>query len=360
MQRLRELTRRPEFLTDLLQILKSVVAATAAWWFSVKVLDSTLPFLAPWTALLTVHATVHRSLSRGAQTSVASVVGVGLSFLIGTYLGVGVWTFALALFIGLAGARISWIRDEGVAIATTAIFILGSGFNAQQPLLLDRLVEVGLGVAVGIAVNLLIIPPLRDQQAARYVDSINRRMGDVLINMSDEFATSWETDRAEAWFEETESMSEELNSAWQSVRFATESRRANPRHRLIARARGRRQTGQDEVSYDDILERVDEGISHLRHLARTLREASYAEGAWDERFRERWAGIVRDAGHAIADPDAEVDPIYDRVTALARTLSDDHDLPSESWPLYGSLLTSMRHIAVIVDDVASSREAREG
>lgn len=361
MTRRRQLVRRPEFSTDLLQILKSIVAATAAWWLSREVLDSMLPFLAPWTALLTVHATVHRSLSRGAQTTVASTIGVGLSFLIGAYLGVNVWTFALALFVGLAGARLSWIRDEGVAIATTAIFVLGSGFSEQQPLLLDRIMEVGVGVGFGVLANLLIIPPLRDRQAARYVDSINRRMGDVLINMADEFSTSWETDRADAWRQETESMSEELDTAWQSVRFARESRRSNPRYRLsrLGRSqRSRRATGQT-VGYEEILQRVDEGISHLRHLARTLHEAAYSEGAWDERFRERWGTIVRDAGHAIADPDANVDPIYDRITALAREMAADHDLPEETWPLYGSLLSSVRHIAVIVDDVASEREARE-
>lgn len=357
MLQVREVVRRPEFLTDLLQILKSMAAATLAWWISVKLLDSALPFLAPWTALLTVHATVHRSLSRGIQTTVASTVGVGLSFLIGAYLGVNVWTFALALFVGLAGARVSWIRDEGVAIATTAVFILGSGFTEQQPLLLDRLIEVGVGVGIGVAVNLVVIPPLRDQQAARYVDSINRRMGDLLGDMADEFASSWETDKADAWRRETESMTHELETAWQSVKFARESRLANPRHRLGRGGPGR-VTGRD-VGFEEILPRVDEGISHLRHLARTLHEAAYAEGAWDERFRERWTHIVRDAGRAIADPDADVEPIHGRLTALAREMSDDADLPKESWPLYGSLLSSMRHIAVIVDDVASDRRARE-
>ena len=82
-------------------------------------------------------------------------------------------------------------------------------------------------------------------------------------------------------------------------------------------------------------------------------------GAWGERFRERWAAIVRDAGHAIADPDVDVEPIEDRITALAREMATDRSLPEESWPLYGSLLSSMRHIAVIVDDGASAREARE-
>lgn len=359
MHRLQDLTRRPEFTTDLLQIVKSVVAATTAWWLSVNVLDSPLPFLAPWTALLTVHATVHRSLSRGAQSTVASAIGVGLSFLVGNYLGVGVWTFALAIFVGLAGARISWIRDEGVAIATTAIFVLGSGFTQQQPLLLDRLIEVGMGVAVGIGVNLLLLPPLRDRQAARYVDSINRRMGEVLTSMADEFRTSWQTDQAEDWLHETTSMSQDLDSAWQSVRFARESRQSNPRYRMVGPRRSAQHQPTRDVSYEEILQRVDEGISHLRHLARTLREAAYSEGAWDEHFRERWTTVVRDAGAAIADPDAQVDPIHDRVIALARTMSDERGLPREEWPTYGSLLTSVRHIAVIVDDVASAREARE-
>lgn len=355
---------RPETVTDLLQIAKGVLAGTAAWALSIFVLDSQLPFLAPWTALLTVHATVHRSLSRGAQTTVASAVGVLVSFVIGAWLGVSVWTFALALLVGLLGSRISWIRDEGVAIATTAIFLLGSGFDSQQPLLVDRMVEVALGVAVGVGVNLLIIPPLRDQQASRYVDSINRRMGDVLINMADEFSTSWDTDQAEAWFRETESMSEELDSAWQTVRFARESERVNPRSGL-RRRRGSGRNGSstvtaEEASYENILARVDEGISHLRHLTRTLREATYLDGDWDARFREGWVRIVRDAGHAIADPDAEVEPIFDRLSELSVSVAREGQLPRESWPLYGSLITSMRHIAVIVDDVASAREAREG
>ena len=350
----------PEVVTDLIQVAKGMIAGTTAWWLSMYILDSQLPFLAPWTALLTVHATVHRSLSRGMQTTVASTVGVLLSFMIGAWLGVSVWTFALALLVGLLGARITWIRDEGVAIATTAIFVLGSGFDGQQPLLLDRIIEVALGVIVGVVVNLAVIQPLRHRQASRYVDSINRRMGDVLRDMADEFASSWDTDRAEAWFQETQSMSEELDSAWRTVRFARESEKMNPRTRLTVPSRTRRgPSPAADASYEEILARVDEGISHLRHLARTLRDATYDDGEWDSTFRERWVEIVRDAGRAIADPDTEVEPIHDRLTALAADVSEDGRLPRRSWPLYGSLIASMRHIAVIVDDVVSAREARE-
>ncbi|MDN5608623.1 MAG: aromatic acid exporter family protein [Brevibacterium sp.] len=358
------MAKRPDVVTDLLQIVKTVIAATGAWWLSDTVLNSQMPFLAPWAALLTVHATVHRSLSRGAQSTIASTLGVALSFVIGNYLGVSIWTFALALLVGLAAARLPWIRDEGVAIATTGIFILGSGFDSQQPLLGERILELCLGIAVGIVVNLLVIPPLRDQQAARYVDSINRRMGDMLIDMADELDQDWDTANADDWFRETESMSEELNSAWQSVKFARESQRANPRRRLRRKRNPSgealdSQTSPENASYESILQRVDEGISHLRHLTRTLREGSYEDGEWDTRFREQWTSIVRDAGRAIADPDAEVEPIFKRLEQLSVNMADEDGLPERSWPLYGSLIASMQHIAAIVDDVASAREARE-
>lgn len=363
--RARQAVQSPEFLTDLLQMLKTVIAATGAWWFSVAVLESELPFLAPWTALLTVHATVHRSLSRGAQTTVASTVGVGLSFLIGYFLGVNVWTFALALFVGIIAARLSWIRDEGVAIATTAIFVLGSGFDEQAPLLGDRILEVAIGVVAGVLVNVLVFPPLRDKQAGRYVDSVNERMGRVLASMAEEFSDSWDTDRAEAWFQETEAISQELNSAWTVVRFARESRRANPRGRIRASIKGKRDLNQSawndqEASYEEILERADEGVSHLRHLTRTLREASYSEGEWDVEFRNRWVQILDGVGRAIADPDAEVEPFHEDLTQLSSDMSEENGLPRDFWPTYGSLITSTRHIVVVVDDITSAREAREG
>lgn len=363
-QKVSLVARHPEVVTDLLQIIKSVVAATGAWWLSDNVLNSEMPFLAPWTALLTVHATVHRSLSRGAQSTIASAIGVALSFVIGNYLGVSIWTFGLALFVGLAAARLPWIRDEGVAIATTGIFVLGSGFDSQQPFLGERILELSLGIAVGIVVNLLVIPPLRDQQAARYVDSINRRMGTMLVDMADELDDGWNTAEADDWFKETESMSEELNSAWQSVRFARESQKANPRDRLRRKRRPSGETGESDISaaeasYENILQRVDEGISHLRHLTRTLREGSYESGEWDTHFREQWTRVVRDAGRAIVDPDAEVEPIFKRLEELSVNMTEGEGLPERSWPLYGSLIASIQHIAVIVDDVASARAARE-
>lgn len=351
--------RAPEVLSDGLQIAKSTVAATLAWWLSVSVLDSELPFLAPWTALLTVHATVYRSLRRGAQTTVASVLGVALSFVIGQFLGVNIWSFALALLVGLVGSRLIWLREEGVAIATTALFVLGSGFEGQAPLLDDRLVEVGMGVLVGVAVNLAVIPPLRNRQAAYHADNLNRHMGAMMVRIADDMGGAWDVDRADTWLEEINFLDLELESAWRTVRFARESARMNPRRNGAWRVRRARRGNVAPVGFEEILARLGEGISHLRHLTRTLRDATMEERGWDQDFRRRWVAIVRDAGRAIQDPDAEVAPTHERLDELAQHVAVHHDGPGNLWPIYGSLITSMRHIAVIVDDVASAREARE-
>lgn len=352
----------PEGSTAALQIAKCVIAATGAWWISVTFLDTSFPFLAPWVALLTIDATAYRTLSRGVQSTIASLLGIGVAFLVGHLLGVSVWTYALALLVGLVLARLPWIRDEGVTVATMSIFILSDGFSEQQQQFGDRMMEIAVGIVVGVVVNLLVLPPLRDRQASRYVDSVNRRMGSVLENMGEEFASSWDTDHADDWIRETDSINEELNSAWSVVRFARESRRANPRSYLDqlrrARARGQQTPDPEDASWEDILRRAGEGVSHLRNLARTLREASYADGEWDTRFREEWASVARDSGRAVANPDAEVEPLSTRLENLTEQLSNDENLPTIHWPVYGTMITGLQHIVEIVDDVASSRQAR--
>src|SRR5699024_12050737 len=145
----------------------------------------------------------------------------------------------------------------------------------------------------------------------------------------------------------------ELRSAWQTVRFAREAERENPR--TLLRSRPKRQRA--DVSYEEILTRVDEGISHLRNLTRTLREATYNEGSWDERFRTGWVEIARDVGYAVADPDQSVEPRYERLRQLSKDMSDSENLPEIQWPTYGGLISSLRHIIVLVDAVGDAMRA---
>lgn len=341
--------RRAEVTTDLLQVVKAVIATTGAWWICVTFLDSQMPFLAPWVALMTIQATVSSSVAQGAQTLIASFIGVLMSFVIGVYLGVEIWTYALAILVGMLGARIPGLRRDGISIATTAIFLLSTGFTEDTPALIDRMIEIGIGVAIGIGVNLVVLPPLRDKQAAQTVDDLNRRMGGVMGQMGEEFRDSWDTDQVREWSESISQMRTDLDGTWRAVQFARDSRHRNPR-RILHRG--------EADDYEEVMFRLDEGIAHLRNLARVMETASYSESAWDTNFREQWSSVLCDTARRITHPDADVEPTVDRLDSLARNMAAEEHLPEAEWPVYGALITSLRNIALLIEDVASSREHR--
>lgn len=69
------------------------------------------------------------------------------------------------------------------------------------------------------------------------VGNLDRRMGEVLQKMADELAEKWNIDNADEWLEEINSINNDLEKAWHSVRFARESRRVNPRKIRIQEGR---------------------------------------------------------------------------------------------------------------------------
>lgn len=353
--RLKQKISSPAFQSDVLQVFKAALAATVTWWISVNLLHSQLPFLAPWVALMTMQFTVYHTVISGIQTAIASVIGVGLSFVIGTYLDVNVWTFGLAMVIGLIGARIPKLRAEGIGIATTSIFLLASGFDDQQPLLFDRILEIFLGVAIAIGINLIIFPPLRDREANMVVAGLDQRMGEILQKIADDLSEKWNIDNADEWLQEINSINNELEKAWHSVRFARESRRVNPRKIRIQRGRPQ----PTEINYEANLTRIDEGIAHLRHLARTLRDTPNIDSDWDPIFQQQWVALVHDAGSLLSDPKQQIDPIRERLAKLSSEMSEDQKLSSKAWPIYGSLLTSLFHLSALVDDTVTTRKMEE-
>src|ERR687898_2507587 len=93
-QRVDRLLGDPIWWNDVLQLAKTFLAALTAWIIAANLLDLPQPFLAPWSALLVVHATVYRTFSRGLRQVVAAIVAVLLAAAVGQLLGLG--TLAIA------------------------------------------------------------------------------------------------------------------------------------------------------------------------------------------------------------------------------------------------------------------------
>ena len=343
--------RSPANQTDLIQISKTVLAAVVAWLLAVEVFDLAQPFLAPWTALLTVHATVYRTFWRGAQSVSATVLGIGLSVLAVAVAGNGVVALALALLIGLLVSRIKPLREEGVAVATTALFVLTTGYEQQAQQLGERFLDVALGVTIGVLVNLLVLPPLNDRSARMLVDQVNREMGGLMRRMAQELRSDFGPELSGEWIEATRDMDRHLDDAWALVGHARESSWWNPR-RLTGRA-----TAEHDTTLEDVLRRLEDGVAQLRTIARTVNESTRSAHGWDERFRDPWVGLLDDLGRRITEPDQEVAGVRTRLDTLTRDLSVE-DLPGLYWPLYGALITALRNVIDVVDDTASRSDVR--
>ena len=342
--------RSPATQTDLLQIVKAVVAAVVAWVLAVQYFGLQQPFLAPWSALLTVHATVYRTFWRGAQAVLATALGIGLSFAVAEIVGLGAVSLGLALLAGLLLARAGVLRDEGVTVATTALFVLTTGYEQQQTMLLDRFLDTAIGVAVGIVVNLVIVPPLNDRSAQQQIDRINEKLGFLMSEMATQMRSRWSEERSQSWIEQTRDMDDDLDHAWHLVRHAHESGWWNPRRRLAGRALA-------PTQYEEVLHRLEEGVAQTRAMARTIHESTRSAHAWDARFRDPWLDILEETGRRVSDVAADVAPLHGRLDDLTRELSGE-DLPGLLWPVYGALISNLLNVVDIVDDVATSRPVR--
>lgn len=337
----------PVWWNDVLQLGKTVLAAVVAWVLAASVLDLPQPFLAPWSALLVVHATVYRTFSKGSQQVAATVVAVVLASAVGETLGLTTTAIALLLVVALVLGAVPWLGAEATTIATTGLVVLTTGFDSDV-MLISRLLDTAIGVAVGLAVNALVWPPLRRHTAAKALDRVDDAVGELLVDMADGLATSGSVEDARAWVERTRDIDEDLDQAWALVRQAQESARMNPRR--SARAM------RDPQQWHGLLRRLEQSVAETRSLARTLGAQAH-HSALDVRFAERWIGMLRDVGRAAveADPAALVD-----VRRRLQEFSDDlrGTERSPQWPVYGALIINLRNIVDSLDEVAAANPIR--
>lgn len=334
----------PIWWNDVAQLAKTVLAAVTAWVIASSVLDLPQPFLAPWAALLVVHATVYRTFSKGAQQVAATVVAVLLATGVGEALGLTTGSIALLLVVALVLGAVPWLGVEATTIATTGLVVLTTGFESDV-LLVSRLVDTGIGVAVGLLVNVLVWPPLRRRTAAEALDRIDDGIGALLVDIADGLGEGCEDNDITAWTDRTRDLDGDIEHAWALVRQAQESARMNPRR--SARAM------KDPKQWRGLLRRMEQAVAETRSLTRTLGGQHAHRDTWGPTFADPWLEMLGDAGRAAsaADPTALV-VVRRRLEDLTEELRSSER--SADWPVYGALIINLRNIVDAMDVVAQA------
>jgi len=216
--------------------------------------------------------------------------------------------------------------------------------------LFARLLDTVIGIGVGLAVNLLVWPPLHDRAAARRVDQIDDRIGALLVDMAERLREGGETDDADEWVERTRDIEHEVDAAWATVRRARESGRLNPRRGAADRA------GASD-DFAGLLTRLEQATAEARSMARTMGGSTGSLPHWNREFRERFIDLLARTGQAIADADVgAVEQVGHDVEAAARSLSGGGE--SLLHPVHGALLVNLRNITEAMGDVAGAQPVR--
>ena len=334
----------PIWWNDVLQLVKTVLAAVAAWVLAASVLDLPQPFLAPWSALLVVHATVYRTFSKGTQQVAATVVAVLLAAMVGELMGLTTVAVAVLLVVALLLGAVPWLGSEATTIATTGLVVLTTGFESDT-MLISRLLDTAIGVGVGLLVNVLVWPPLRRRTAAEAMDRIDDGVGALLKDMAGGLGDGCQDEDVDTWIERTRGLDGDLDTAWSLVRQAQESARMNPR-------RSARPMKNPE-EWHGLLRRMEQAVAETRSLARTLGGQQAHRETWGEAFADPWITMLWDTGQAAAEADADA---FHDIRRRLETLSEEMRATERSseWPIYGALIINLRNIIDAMDVVAEA------
>ena len=303
-----------------------------AWVLALEVFGLAQPFLAPWAALLTVHATVYRTLARGGQQIGAAVLGVLLASAAGSLFGVNAVSLGVMLLLAMIAGSTRALRAESTTAAATALVVLLTGYSEDGGLLVDRLLDTFVGIAVGLLVNLLVWPPLRDRSAARRVGIIDDRLGELLSEMARALRAGDDVD-VDGWVERTRDIDHDIDDAWGVLRQARESGRLNLRRRAAERVRATDELGE-------LLTRLEQAAAETRSMARTIGRAGRAG------FQPAWLDLLARLGEAVTAADAR---------GIAAVCADVEQAGEPLRPMHGALLVNLRNIAESMDVVAEAQ-----
>ena len=256
----------------------------AAWALARYAAGQHDPYFAPLAALAGVSPTVARSLREGIQYVAGFVLGAVLAIPVAVVLGPSIAGIAV---IVLAGVVIgSWRRlgGQSTQVTFTALFVLLIG--GYQPLhyLTPRLIDVGIGVVTGLAVNVLVFPPLQLRPAEHAVRQWGDDVAAALDDLADAAAGRYSP--GQSWPRHERRLSEAAEQARAAARNARESLRWNPRAR-VERAVPR----PDGV----VLDSLEELTARTRAVARVLLDAAAGDESLSlpASFGESYAAMLR-------------------------------------------------------------------
>ncbi|MDQ4491520.1 FUSC family protein [Sinomonas sp. ASV486] len=209
---------------------KTALAAGLAW-FAAQLMPepiSQYPYYAPLGALVSMYPTVADSLRKGLQSLLGLALGIGVAMVVASFTETS--ALAIAVVIGF-GVLVGGLPRMGTArdwVPLAALFVLVAGGGRREDFSLAYLGQMGVGVAIGFAVNWLVFPPLRYSAITPAFRRLRHTLGDQLDEMALALNESSPQNHQD-WASREELLAETASRVRRVVEAAEESARVNPR-----------------------------------------------------------------------------------------------------------------------------------
>ena len=276
----------------LLLALKTALAVGIAWALAPHVpgVAEQYPYYAPLGALVSMYPTLMGSAKTGLQTLLGLAVGIALAALVVVTVGPTWWTIPLIVGIGVVLSGTGWFGAGREYVPMAALFVLIIGGARAEDYSLGYLVQMAVGVVVGLLVNLLVAPGLTSESASARVDEFERQLARHLHDMADALEETWPPEH-EAWSTNGEQLAATASEVRRALVDGDESRKGNPRALLH-----RHSSRTDHLR----LATLDGTLFHVRDMT-----AALADTIWDRPgalpFDAELARPLSAACHAVAE-----------------------------------------------------------
>lgn len=325
---------RAKSRSPLLQVLKTSVAVVASWLLCAFLFEQQAPIFAAIAALLVVQPSVNQSLLKGVERSIGVILGVVIAYAIGFAFGTSAWVVLVAVVLALV---FSWVLRLGPGSANqipiSAMLVLSLG-ALQLQYAVDRILETIIGAVIGLAVNVLIVPPVLLQPAHLAVARLAREVAAAMERLAASLSTDTPYAELDAMLVKARGLRGTRDTAAAAVASGAESLTLNPR-------RGRHRTLLEKDA--ELLARLTILVTRVLGMTRAVRD-NYRPSLIADPAIVQIAEELRRAAHDVRllgrdEPSATTEEIP-LLTAPLQILRANE----EHWILIGSLLEDLRRV----------------
>ncbi len=213
-------------------VVQAAIASGLAWWITHNALGHPQPFFAPIAAAISLSATVGRRWRNAVQMMFGVTLGIVVSELVVTVVGIGVLPLTLAVLLAM-GAAVAFspmpmFVNQAAASAVLVVALRSGGIAGE------RLIDAWIGGGCALLVSLLLFPPHPLPLLARAIRGALQAVATALRNAADALH-SGEARDADATLAITQSVHSQLAALTQAraaardvVRLAPLRRRFRP------------------------------------------------------------------------------------------------------------------------------------